>query len=225
MGQTLVVSQAQISDAETITGIINEAWPDDPVDVQRVKTILARGDHLTLIARIDGVPAAFVDGFYTTSVDGLRRWELDLLATVPALRGWGAAPALIRASVEAVRDADFVRALTRTNNSAVHRALEKCGFRANQEVHCLWVGDASPSDESHVPAAAFITVQTLTYDGVWVEAVHDIGSLHAGRSIAQGQGVAIAGAVIPLSNRAGQAAAEECGYTRIGEYQWWMIPV
>lgn len=208
-------------DAKTVAALMRAAWPDDDVDVPRVKQILAGGQHSTLIAWVGQAPAAFVDAFLTISAEGVRRWELDLLATAPEFRGRGAAGVLVSACEAAGRasGAALVRALTREDNIPVHRVFARADYHTDGILRVLAVADALAGETPPAADAAIIPVQTLTYGGGWVE-----GNITPERLQAARQGLTageISGVLVPVEREI-IPTLESNGYSVLGVYSWWI---
>lgn len=215
---SLRVKSATPFDAAHIAALMQATWPDDSADVQRITRVLAAGQHSTLIGWLDDTPIGFADAFMSTSLDGTRRWELDLLAVHPDFRGRGIAAALVSqcTDIGAQQGAAWVRALTRQDNIAVHRVFAKCGYQVEMEQCVLAIADGI--GQIYRPCAGCVPVETLTYSGAWFEGKLDPVALGAARRVTpQGD---ICGVLIPPGNGI-LSDLTGLGYTRIGEYRWW----
>ncbi len=215
---SLRVKAAAPFDAAHIAALIQATWPDDNADEQRITRVLAAGQHSTLMAWLDDTPVGFVDAFMSTSLDGYRRWELDLLAVHPDFRGRGIAAALVNqcTDIGAEQGSAWVRALTRQDNVAVHRVFAKCVYQDAAHQYVLAIADGI--GQIHGPCAGCVPIETLTYSGVWFEGALDPVALDAARrAIPQGD---ICGVLIPSGHNS-LSDLTGLGYTCIGEYRWW----
>jgi ribosomal protein S18 acetylase RimI-like enzyme len=221
---TINLRRAGAGDAAAIASVIAAVWDDTPAEPARIAAAAGRGDHMGWVALDDVRVCGFLDGFVTRSPEGLRRWELDLIAVRPEAQGRGAATALVTAALAALREQDVVRALVRVDNTGMQAVMRRTGFSLTGGAHVLMVAggadDQSDGDLDCV-SLSFVDVCTLTYSGVWVEVEQATAQLNAARVRVKRLGLDVAGAVIPLANAASLAAAEAAGYGRIGEYEWW----
>jgi GNAT superfamily N-acetyltransferase len=209
-------------DAAAVAGVIAAVWPGEPPVPERIAAAAARADHRGWVALDSGRVVGFVDGFTTQSPDGVRRWELDLIAVLPDARGRGAARGLVAAALEAVNDVDLIRALVRVDNGPMQRVMAHTGFTiAAGGPHVLMVADADP-DTGADDDESLLAVVTLTYSGIWVEGIQDLPRLITARGQAARRGLDVTGAVIPADFTAALRAAQSAGYSRIGEYDWWI---
>lgn len=211
---------ANIQDAVDLARIIERSL-GDIVDTAHIEAVLADSTRVSIVGESDGHVAGFAHGFLTQSAEGLRRWELDLLAVAPEMRGKGLGRALVEAcTCEGWRlNARMARALIAADNFASQRAFAAAGYHCQTLVHGLFVAHGSARN---LPVAQpenpqLIPVRTLTYEGVWLEGAltHDLVS--AALAIAP-----LAGAVIPMNDDDQRALLVNCGFRLIGEYQWWL---
>ncbi|HRL10658.1 MAG TPA: GNAT family N-acetyltransferase [Aggregatilineales bacterium] len=219
---TVEIREMQPDDATAVAAVIATAWPDEPPVVARIAAAAHRCDHRGWVALDAGRVVGFLDGFTTRAQDGVRRWELDLIAVHPAAQGRGAARGLVSAALEAVQGVDLIRALVRVDNTPMQRVMAQTGFAIEESgPHVLMVADADP-DAGASEDTSLLEVVTLTYSGVWVEGAQDLPRLIAARGQAARRGLDVAGAVIPADRAAALDAAQAAGYVRIGEYDWWI---
>jgi ribosomal protein S18 acetylase RimI-like enzyme len=214
--------QAVQTDAPALAQLIRATGLDDNPDPERIARVILESNHVTLVGPAGDHLTGFVDGFTTVASDGTLRWEVDLLGVHPDHRGRGIAQALVCASVEAGRQAgaSLARALVRTENLASMNTFQRCGFASLGEVCELYVSDAACPNQIVAPSDAhLISVDTLTYSGVWVEGTVSIDSLRCARSVRTRFGWDMAGALIP----AGSPAPE--GFTYVGQYRWLHLPL
>lgn len=212
------ITMAAPHDAVSLAALMSAVWPDDSADVQRIRRVLATEQHSTLLAWWDDNLIGFVDAFMTTSLDGYRRWELDLLAVHPDFCGQGIATALVQqcSAIGAAQGTEWVRALTRQDNAAVHRVFEKCGYQNMAQLYVLAVADGYGTQAGLCPGC--VPVETLTYAGVWFEGTLDRTHLETARQTTpQGN---ICGVLIPTGHDVLDSSTTS-GYTVVGNYQWW----
>ncbi len=211
-------------DAAAIATLQAACWPGERPDVARIARVVTGPDHATLIARIEDKPVGFVDGFLTLAADGARRWEVDLLAVDPAWRGRGVGRALIAActAAGAAFAPLYARALIAVDNAASRRAFAAAGF-VEQAAPCRLMIMTAGEDGGRAapPEAHLVPVQTLSYQGVWVEGALTPGAFAAAGDVRARFGWDVAGAVIPLGQAEALAAAEAAGYRAVGAYTWW----
>lgn len=218
MGCTL--RNASIQDAADLARII-ELSLGDIVDTTHIESVLAGSTRVSIVGESDGHVAGFAHGFLTQSAEGLQRWELDLLAVAPEMRGKGLGRALVEAcTCEGWRlNARMARALIAVNNFASQRAFAVAGYDCHAQVHGLFVvhGSARNLQGAQPENPQLIPVRTLTYEGVWLEGAltHDL--VNAALAIAP-----LAGAVIPMNDEEQRALLVNRGFRLIGEYQWWL---
>jgi GNAT superfamily N-acetyltransferase len=209
-------------DAAAVAAVMVVVWPDEPPSPDCIAAASGHIDHRGWVALDSGRVVGFLDGFTTHAPDGVRRWELDLIAVLPDARGRGAARGLVSAACEAVDGVELVRALVRVDNMPMQRVMAQTGFAlAEGGPHTLMVAEADPAAEAG-DSGSLLEVATLTYSGVWVEGTHDRPRLIAARGQAARRGLDVAGAVISVRRHAALSAAHGAGYARIGEYDWWV---
>lgn len=217
MGWTL--RNASIQDAADLARIIELAL-GDIVDTAHIEAVLADSTRVSIVGESEGHVAGFVHGFLTQSLEGLHRWELDLLAVAPEMRGKGLGRALVEACTCAGwrLNAWMARALIAVDNFASQRAFAAAGYDCQALVHGLFVahGSARNLHGAQPENPQFIAVRTLTYEGIWLEGAlaHDLVS--AALAIAP-----LAGAVIPMNDDVRRTLLVNSGFRLIGEYQWW----
>lgn len=206
-GYVMQVRRADRSDAAGINAVKSLAWSEEPgINA----AVIELPEHRTFVAVEDGIIVGFVDGFLTT------HWELDLLAVHPDYRGHGIARQLIKASDEAGQQmgANLTRALIQMENHAMMRALHSQGYRTDRQQQALYIqptrGNSSVMTTSQ---AGLIVVQTLTYNGIWIEC--PITDTVLTRAKAESPG--IVGVV--LNDPAQIAQLHEFQY--VNRYQWW----
>jgi hypothetical protein len=147
-----------------------------------------------------------------------------MIGVDPQWQGRGIARQLILASlVEArYRNINFARALIRTDNRPSQRAFAWCGFKPQPAPLFLYVAEPTELPAPAMPRDTHvISVDTLTYSGVWLEGRRSLASFLAARSLIHTQGRTTAGALIAVADAATVKAAEQADYMQIGEFDWW----
>jgi len=218
------IRQATEEDVQDIVAVKQSVWPQEETKHDFAVGVVRNPTHTTLIAVQGNKVAGFVDGFMTTSANGIQRWEVDLLAVDPAYRGLGIATQLVMASTNAgrVAGASATRALVGTDNAASQRTFARCSFVRNPSRHALYVGSAR-SEPAPTHDAHFIPVSTMNYTGVWVEGRLSKQSLTAAQAMRAQHHWDVAGAVIPVNLPTSIQAAQEVCYALVGEYEWWQL--
>ncbi len=221
------IRRATPADAPAIAALQALCWSEQPADPARVAGVLAEPDHATTVIVQDGRLAGFVDSFITLGADGARRWEVDLLAVHPECRGQGLGRVLIGANFGAGRRfaPHLARALIRLDNIASQRAFARAGFAPEPATCRLMIAADGPAHAISPPEDAhLIPVQTLTYQGVWVEGALRAEAFAAAQGVRARHGWDAAGSVIPLAQPAALEAASAAGYAPAGDYAWWTRP-
>ena len=220
--------QFQSADRINISKLIEAkqaVWPQENCDPQNIAQTLNSPHHHTAVWMEDGRVAAFVDGFLTADLQGQPRWEVDLLGTRPEYRGRGLARALIEDSLVAgfQRGARFARALIQVENAASQRAFAACGFCQTPATWRLWVCADPLREEVNLPRGqALVAVQTINYQGVWLEGELSKEGLLSARAWLSGRQGQICGVLIPIQRADLHAAAQSAGYELVDDYHWWL---
>jgi GNAT superfamily N-acetyltransferase len=181
-----------------------------------------------MVATVNGRVAGFVDGFLTLSADGVRRWEVDLLAVHPVYRNQGLASQLVMENSRAGFDmgADMARALIRLDNAGSQHTFIRCGYTCDQNEYALYVSLDTGCETGRLPSDAYlIPVGTINYRGLWVEGHVSVDGLRYAQKIWARCDYDLVGAVIPVSQYAAVRSAEDAGFALAGVYQWWFLKV
>lgn len=210
----------QPSDAAAVGALITLTW-DEATDTDWISRVIAQPTHTIWLAESAGELAGFCVGFPTMSHAGEKRWEIDLLAVHPSLRGQGIGKLLVAKSVQTGRErgAASQRGLIAVGNTASEKCFAAAGFAAKERCN-LWVNGPAESAESLAHSAHFIPVNTVTYSGIWVEESADRPALLAAKQQAYLEKRQTVGAVIPDGV---PHAAKELAFTHIGIYQRWIL--
>lgn len=135
------IRNANSDDITAVAETMNSVWPESSVSSERIMGVLADRSHSTMVAVCEGRVVGFVDGFLTVSQDGLKRWELDLLAVHPDFQRRGIASALITANTQngQVMGAELARGLVAVGNVGSQRAFAKSGYETDSAICELMV--------------------------------------------------------------------------------------
>jgi ribosomal protein S18 acetylase RimI-like enzyme len=222
---TIEIRRAITQDAPDILRLKLATWPSEKLKgVASISEVIQQPDHATFIAFVEGVPAGFVDGFITYSIEGLSRWEVDLLAVHPDFRGKGIAAQLVELSTGAGREmgAKSARGLVEIENIASQRTFARCGYELDNQVRALHISSELVEGAYPLPENAhLINVNTINYQGVWLEGQFSENAFWAGQAHRTQQGWDLTGAVIPSNEPTAIETAQVTGFILIGEYQWW----
>jgi len=212
-------------DASAIQNIIAQVWPEQTTDLDTIRACIeSLNHHATVAVDFDDVAIGFVDGFITRDAHDRTRWEVDLLAVLSDYRGQGIAKRLVHDSTAhgLSKSVGLVRALTAVDNTPVHRVMEACGYVTDDVRHTLFVVPTSKcQSESSAASGHFITVDTLTYRGVWIEDDFSDESLQHGLYLAAQQSRDVAGVIMPASDVSAAERATKFGFGAVGDYFWY----
>lgn len=222
-GMHVHIRQAGIDDAPAIALVKRLTWQDDTADDVLIATALSQANRVTHVALMDEAVVGFVDGFITRAASGERRWEVDMLAVAPPYRGQGVASRLIARSTTAGEQngAVLARGLVKVGNHPSERAFAACGYCCTPPSR-LYVSDGTTeSAGSNAAGLHLVYVRTFAYTGGWIEGVFSLANLRAASALREVYGWGIVGAVIPDADESASCAADEAGFTCVGEYRWW----
>lgn len=229
------IRPATPDDAGAIAGLIHAAFPNVSADERQAARALRAPDHATHVAEDGGCLAGFVDGFVTRSLEGVRRWEVDLIGVSAAQRGRGIATRLIEASVAAGREhgCAFARALVRLDNTASQRAFARAGFEVDAVLRLIYV--CSQNAGAFYDTAKFVAcdapeerpdwllpVETLTYRGGWIEAEPTWDRLQCAVAARVSFDWDSVGVLVPAEQAQFFEVADGIDYEFAGAYQWWV---
>jgi len=217
---------AQQGDLESILHVKQATWPEEAANPVYVAEVLREPGHVTVVAAVEGRVAGFADGFLTLSSDGVRRWEVDLLAVHPDYRNRGLASRLVAENTRAGLEmgAEMARALIRLDNTGSQRTFSHCGYLCDQNECTLYVSPDPPDSTVDLPPNVYLVpVSTINYRGLWVEGELSTDSLRYAQQIREEHGYDLVGAVIANSQHEAVQAAIRAGFTLVGGYQWWLL--
>lgn len=212
------------ADAPELARLIHAVWSDYNPNPERIARVSLDSSHATFVETDGERLIGFVDGFTTVASDGILRWEVDLLGVDPGYRGRGIARRLIDSNVEAGRKAGaaMTRALVRLDNAPSLGAFARAGFILQPEPCSLFVSADDVAERLSMPPDAYLlSVETLTYSGIWIEGVQSSEALRCARCVRTRFGWDVAGAVMPITSR--QVLPE--GYESVGDYCWLCLPL
>jgi len=238
------VRRATGEDAVSILEVCHLVWADTRTDerlLQRIRNVLNKTQNrVTLVfsqadeAETRDELVGFVDGFVTRSESGNERLELDLLAVRPSHQRRGIAACLVNSFVDEGKKQMSMtiatskvstRALVAIDNLACQRVFQKCGFvNENEGERQLMVCKKRPESATNVERKEkkpphLIEVETITYNGIWLEGATTEEDFEGPLRLLQGV-LEVVGAVLPSSSPASNASAS-VGYFEVGKYHWW----
>jgi len=217
---------AQVDDVSRIGLIMKAVWSYAEPNHVRIARVVQDASHVTLIAVVDGVIAGFVDGFATTMMDSILRWEVDLLAVHPDFQRQGLASRLVSASSEAgqKRGASYAQGLVAVDNVGSQKTFAHCGYETDGVIHELLVAERArnPSGfEGNDSEAYLLPVKTMNYMGLWIEGQRQKSGLQRAINKLIGTDLDRAGAVVSETDTDVIENAIALGFENVGRYQWW----
>jgi GNAT superfamily N-acetyltransferase len=218
---SIEVKWATLEHASGIAALKRLAWPDESVDVAQVRAALATPEHVVWVALDAGRVVGFVDGFLTRSQQGVRRWEVDLLAVHPGYLRRGLGRRLVQASTGAGRrkGAALARALIAVDNVASQRTFARCAYQPERSPCELYV-----STSGQLPRGLYaVPVVTFNYTGLWLEGAWPSVALDAAQMVYLEDFGDLIGAVIPTGHVQESQAERVWGAERVGRYRWWIL--
>lgn len=224
------VRSATVEDANAIGGIIKAVWPDSEINIDRIENVISNTEHSTMVVTLEGALAGFVDGFMTTSVDCIRRWEVDLLAVDPQYQRRGIAASLAIANTHEgfQRGATLARGLVAVDNVGSQKSFERCGYKLGESICDLMVfisRSRSSLGQIEVTKASIFAVQTMNYTGLWIEGDRVSKSFEQGKLQLATTDYDLVGAVIPENEEELIQESQKIGYERVGRFHWWLHPL
>lgn len=220
-----MIRRAKPEDADAIAMLAADALAT-PIDAESARLRRLLGDGLTFAAALDEALVGFADSFITVDRNGRRRFELDLLAVAPHIRGRGLGGRLVAASLAAASASDsrLIRALVRADNRPMRQLCRRHGF-AQAPGNCeLFVAAPRPVVwRRWHHNARLIPVETLSYSGIWLEGELNQDAIDNGHWTASQKEMTIIGALIPAGTYAVAELLQANDFECIGEYNWWTI--
>lgn len=204
--------------------MISRASLNAEMDETRLRHLLLVKRGFTFAAVSSGRVVGFADYFLTISQNDDIRLELDLLAVHPQARGRGIGRELIRAGIKQAKrlDVSILRALVAADNTAMQSLCAALGLQPSHENSALFVTSPRPtSPHQNNAKSILIPVETLTYDGIWIEGDIDQTAIDNALFIAHARKFTTVGAVVPSQNAAAQSLFQANHFTCLGKYDWW----
>lgn len=219
----LEVCSATAEYAEGIAEVLAAVWGDANASIERIRQVISLPSHDTHTVIVGSRVAGFVNGFLTQSAEGIRRWELDLLAVHPEFRGRGLGQALLTRSVSSgfKRGAAYSRGLIRIGNSPSEKAFAHSGYQRLPDPCGLYVSTATGDLQDKPEGLHLVHVETLTYKGVWLEGVLTPQAFAYSQAVRHRDDLDTAGAVIALSEAQTIENCLAAGFAHSGNYFWW----
>ena len=211
---------ATLEDAEDFQHIKQIVWPDEKADLELIQNALSLADHTCYVAVADNHVVGFMDCFPTQN-QTTQRMDMDLLAVLPEYQGNRIASKLIRLCLYHPHNTQPIlfRSLIQVKNIASQKAFQHNGFVLQPEIYTLFIlspGNNEPAIKRKGFSGTIIPVQTINYNGHWIEAPFTKGNLNI-----TGPGNII-GAVLPNDAEL-QKRAKLAGFSPAADYQWWCL--
>ena len=193
--------------------------------------IFPQSDHLqdnqVLVAQLAGAVVGYAASFLTRSAMGEARYELDLLAVDSAARGRGVGCALLARCIQAASASgvDSLRALVRVDNCAMSRLCAGAGLLPSASPVALMIAAPKPA---YTPARAthaahLLSVNTLTYRGIWLEGALSQAAIAQAHQRARAENRSRIGALLAVDALRAAALLRENGFVSVGEFTWWSL--
>ena len=219
---SIQIRRAVADDAPAIAAI-SRASLDTEMDEARLRHLLLLNRGFTVVASSNRA-LGFADCFLTVSQDDDIRLELDLLAVHPEARGKGIGRELVHAGIEQAKRLGVasLRALVAVDNHVMQGLSAALGFRPSQDNSTLFVTSPHPTSPHQNPVkSALIPVETLTYDGIWIEGDIDQTAIDNALFIAHARKLTTVGAVVSSQDAAAQSLFRANGFDCLDKYDWW----
>ncbi|MXX52171.1 MAG: GNAT family N-acetyltransferase [Chloroflexi bacterium] len=219
----ITIRKAVSSDLSAIAQITEDTFQEH---IQPGVTRLQ--NNLLLVAELQGVVVGFAANFQTRSAYGEGRFELDLLAVDPSARGRGVGYSLLSGCIQraSVSSADVLRALVRADNLAMSQLCARGGLQRSAQPYVLYI--ARPPrpprrvrGRQSVRAGHLVSVDTLTYRGIWLEGDLSQAAIAQAQQIARAENRSRIGALVPTADAPVAALLSENGFAAVGTFYWW----
>lgn len=170
------VRRAVPADAEQLDFVLRTVWSHGLL-ADAFPELCARPGSCILVAEREGRLVGFVSCF----VSPAARCEVELIATLPEMRGLGIAGELVRECLAWGKSAGcaVARALIREENAASRGVFARAGFVCTESALTLLLWEPEASEAELPPCATLVPVETLLYRGLWVEGVGGVESAAA----------------------------------------------
>ena len=228
MSLEIEIRQATLDDAPEVAAIKHTVWPDELVDVTQIAKAIQEPGHATHVGLHAHTIIGFVDGFSTYSVQGIHRWEVDLLAVHPDYRGHRIGERLVRASTRAgsQRGAEVARGLIRTENIASQRTFARCAYQPDGPLCDLYVLSRNEHIQNEIlftRKVHVIPVTTLAYNGCWLEVDFSSDTQSGEYPIYVNDDRYVVGILIPIEEKEMYHSIQKAGFVNVGQFQWWTL--
>ena len=220
---SIQIRWAVADDAPDIA-MISRASLDTKMDEARLRHLLILRRGFTFVAVLSDRVVGFADYFLTASQDDDIRLELDLLAVHLQARGRGIGRELIHAGIKQAKRLDVasMRALVAVDNHAMQSLCAALGFQPLQDNSALFVASPHPtSPHQNNAKSILIPVETLTYDGIWIEGAVSQAAIDNALFIVHARKLTTVGAVVPSQDAAAAALFRANHFDCLGKYDWW----
>jgi ribosomal protein S18 acetylase RimI-like enzyme len=150
----------KLEDAYALLAVEQATFDESPYLAEQVCDMLTTGPQRAWLAVVEGQVVGFVIAFPTCGLAG-PRWEIDLLAVLPAWRGHGLAAALLqRAAEEGSGVAPWARGVVADDNDASTKAFTRAGFTPERDRCNLLI--YRPERGLARPPAAGLSIRTVS---------------------------------------------------------------
>ena len=220
------IRRARAEDATAIADICENSFEEMP-DRNRLRRLLVNESNFTFVAT-DGLSVlGFVDNFISCSQQGNQRMELDLMAVYAWARGRGVGKQLFHASIALTKRIGLssIRALVKVDNLAMQKLCESMGWSRSPDRIILFVRSPAPSNAS-APTdhrGHLVSVDTLTYNGVWIEGDLSQNSVDAAMIVAMKERRTVVGAAVRENNGSAMRVLLNNAFEMADAYHWWEL--
>lgn len=220
------IRRASGADAKAITDIIQLAFQDE-ADLLQVQTQLILSNTIIDVAVMNGQVVGFVENFVTRSATNELRLELDLLAVHPSQHGNGVGRKLIESTIGLTQrlGLDYLRALVAIHNAPMQHLCDRYGFIQDKHESGLYISHYDGEDNDYCIDAEshLIQVNTLTYDGLWLEGHLSPTAISNAKTIVSQRHLDIIGVVFPKKDVKGIQVLTDNAFQYVGDYHRWTL--
>jgi len=220
------IRRARVADAKAITDIIQLAFQDE-ADLLQVQNQLILSNTIIDVAVTNGQVVGFVENFVTRSATNELRLELDLLAVHPSQHGNGVGRKLIESTIELTQQLklDYLRALIATHNAPIQHLCDGYEFIQDEHESGLYISHSGGEDNDYCTnvESHLIQVNTLTYDGLWLEGHLSPMAISNAKTIVSQRHLDIIGVVFPKKDVKGIQLLTDNAFQYVGDYHRWTL--